>query len=245
MKRIVILHCGVMALLVFQSGCSNITVLRVQELKQVQAHVDSLKMELIALQERALKEQKKQNEMLRLIRAEQQVRFAELERNMSALAGNISESQERLSKIDEKTYEIKKRWEEKARLDSLTRISETAEIENLFEIAHNDFIAGRYDISLSGFQDLINRFPDSPQAEESYYWIAECHYVRRKYNDAERQYKDYIKNYGNGKKVCVALYKLGLIYEEMKKEKSKNMVWKKLINQCPDSDEAEGAKARM
>lgn len=244
MKRVIVFGC-LTALLLFQSNCSNITLLRIKELKEVQAHVDSLKMEMVALQEKVLKEQEKQGEMLRLIRADQQARFAELERSQSALAGNISESQDRLSKIDRKTHEIKKRWEEKARADSLTNAAQSAEIENLFEIAHNDFTAGRYKIALSGFQDMINKYPESPQAEESHYWLAECYYVQKKYDKAISGYKHYIKTYTNGLKVCVALFKAGLIYEKMNQKKACKMVWKKLITQCPNSEEAQAAKARM
>lgn len=234
-----------MALLLFYSGCANITLLRIEELKQVQAHVDSLKIEMTALQEKIIKEQKQQSEMLRLIRADQQVSFAEFERNLSALAGNISESQDRLSQIDKKTLEIKKRWEERAREDSLSEASKTAEIENLFEIALNDFTTGRYEIALNGFGDLIDKYPDSQQAEESYYWGAECFYVRKKYSEAAKRYKQYIKDFSNGSKICVALFKLGLIYEKKNQKKASKMVWTKLISQCPDSEEAQAAQARM
>lgn len=244
MKRIVFL-ISLSSFLFLQNGCTNITMLRVAELKQVQAHVDSLKNELVALQEKIIREQKQQSEMLRLIRADQQVRFAEFERSLSAVAGNVSESQARLSQIDQKTLEIKKRWEEKAREDSLSQATQTAEIENLFEIALNDFTVGRYEISLNGFEELINKFPDSPQAEKSRYWVAECFYVRKKYDKAAKLYKQYIKDYSNGSKICVALFKLGLIYGKKNQKKACNLVWTKLISQCPDSEEAQAAKARM
>lgn len=244
MKRIVI-YGFTIGLLLIQGSCTNITLLRTQELREVQSHVDSLKAEMAVLQERIIKEQKQQSEMLRLIRADQQVRFAEFERRLAALAGNISESQDRLSKIDRKTLEIKKRWEQKARVDSLSKAAEDAEIGNLYEIALNDFTAGRHEISMNGFHDLINRFPESSQAQEAHYWLPECYYVQGKYKNAAEGYKKYIKTYSNGPKVCVALYKLGLVYKKMKNKKACKMVWTKLINQCPDSEEAEAAKARM
>ncbi len=239
------LFIGPAVFLLLQAGCTNITMLRVAELKAVQARVDSLKMELTALQKEIITEQKQQSEMLRLIRADQQVRFAEFERGLSALAGNVSESQARLSRIDQKTLEIKKRWEEKAREDSLVQATQNAEIENLFDIARNDFTAGRYEISLNGFQELIDKFPESPRAEESRYWVAECYYVRKKYNEAAKRYKQYIKDYPEGIKICVTLFKLGLIYEKMGQKKACNLVWTKLIGQCPGSEEAQAAKARM
>ncbi len=243
MKRWIVC-AGTGAILLLGSGCTNLTVLRIEELKQVEAHVDTLKAELTALQEKMLLEQKGQTEMLRLIRADQQLRFAEFDRKLTALAGDVSESQARLSQIDQKTLEIKKRWEEKAREDSLSTANRTSELENLFSIALSDFNAGRYDISVGGFRDMIDKFPGSSQAEESVYWLAECSYVRDKYEDAAAGYKDYIKKYSSGSKICAALFKLGLVYEKLNQKKARDMVWAKLVNQCPNSEEAEAAKAQ-
>jgi tol-pal system protein YbgF len=227
------------------AGCSNITLLRIEELKQVQSHVDSLKMELSTLQDQIAKEQKQQGEMLRLIRADQQARFAQFEKEIAALNGNISESQARLSQIDEKTLEIKKRWDEKAYADSVAHTARNTEIENLFDIAIKDFTAGRYEIALTGFQELMTNYPDSKQAEDSRYWAAECYYVRKKYDEAMRLYKEYIKVFPTGTKSCVTLFKMGLIFEKQEQKKACNLVWTKLIDQCPDSEEAKAAKARM
>jgi TolA-binding protein len=236
---------GISAFLLMYSGCANITVLRVQEIKALEAHVDSLFKELHALQQKMMEEEKKQNEMLRLLRADQQVHFTEIERNVQALAGNVSESQDRLSKIDEKTREIKKRWEERARTDSVADANMSAEMENLFKIAYNDFIAGRYDVSFNGFQDLMIKFPDSQFAEQALYWSAECYYVQKKYEEAEKVYKEYLKKYKEGEKICVTLYKLGLVYDKRRKKKSRKIVWNKLLKQCPDSDEAKAVKRKM
>lgn len=236
---------GIFGLLLFYSGCANIAVLRVQEIKALETHVDSLFNEVHALQQKMIEEEKKQNELLRLLRADQQVHFTEIERNVQALAGNISESQDRLSQIDEKTREIKKRWEQQARSDSIAEVNKSAEIENLFKIAYNDFVAGRYEISFNGFKDLIDKFPESKYAEQALYWSGECFYVRKKYEKAEKAYKEYLKKYKEGEKICVTLYKLGLVYEKTKKKKSRTIVWNKLLKQCPTSEEAQAVKSKL
>ncbi len=230
---------------VLSMGCSHLTMLRTEELRQIQYKVDSLQTRVETSQQALREEQKRQSEMLRLIRADQQVRFAELERSVSTLAGSISESQYRLTKIDEKTQEIKKAWEEKARTDSLLSASQSAELDNLFEIAYGDFIAGRYEVATNGFQDIVQRFPESKKADLASYWIAEGHYAQRKYAEAEKAYKNYIKERPEGEKVCTALFKLGLVYDSLKKEQARSMVWQKLQTQCPDSEEAVAVEARM
>ncbi len=236
---------GLAASLVLQNGCAHLTVLRTEELRRVQAHVDSLNTQISGMQKEMLEEQKQQSEMIRLMRADQQVRFGEIERTIAALSGNISESQQRLNKIDEKTQAIKQRWEEKALADSLTKAQREAEIENLFEIAYGDFMAGRYDVALNGFRDLIEQFPESKRASEAAYWTAETYYVQKLHTEAEKSYMQYIKNYSDGNKLCAALFKLGLVYEAQQKDQSRKMVWDNLISKCPDSEEALAAQERM
>ena len=224
-------------------GCTNVSMIRVKELKEVQLHVDSLKIELTNLQKEIVVKQKKQEELLRLLRAEQQVNFQEIDRRLKILYGNISESQNKLSQISQKTHEIKKRWEEKVISDSLNSVEKSIEIQKIFDIALNDFTMGQYSIAFNGFTDITTKYPDSPHAEDSHYWIAECYYIQKKYAEASKKYKEYIKKYNNGSKVCVSLYKLGLIYKKMNQTKAMKLVWDKLIAQCPNSEEAQAVKS--
>jgi TolA-binding protein len=240
-----VLRIGIAALgLGLASGCTHITMLRVQELHQVQSHVDSLKTELALLQQQITEEQKKQSELMRSIRADQATRFSELERNLLALIGSNTEAQDRLTKIDEKTQEIKRRWEEQMRQDSSSTANKNAEVDNLFALGQQDFMAGRYDAALGAFQDILNRFPDAPTTEKAAYWTAECYYVKKVYDKAEIAYLSYIKTYKDGSKLCASLYKLGLVYDAMKKKKSQDMVWDKLLSQCPNTEEAQAVKSR-
>lgn len=245
MRQIITSGFCIAVVVLFTMGCTNITMLRIAELKQVQAHVDYLKNELAVLQERILVEQQKQSEVLRQMRADQQLRLAELERSVNALAGNVSESQDRLSKIDENQLEIKKRFQEKVRMDSLAEVSKRIEIEKTIEVALSDFNSGKYDLALTEFQNFLTKYPDAPQGEDAVYWTAECFYVTSKFPDAERGYKEYLNKYKDGKKACVALFKLGSVYEKMSKEKAKTLVWTKLLSQCPNTQEAEAVKTRM
>lgn len=244
MKRILKLITVVLAILCM-GGCSHITMLRTQELREVQTRVDSLHTELVSVHEKIEESQKTQIEMLRLLRADQQVRFNELDRKISAVEGNVSESHYKLSRIDEKTAEFKKQFEAKLIADSTSAGIQDSEIEKLFQIAKTDFNAGRYDIAKSGFEDLITQYPESNLVESAEYWIAESFYAKRDYNNAGKRYIEYIKKYPDGEKMSVTLYKLGLTYEKLNKVKSKNMVWKKLLDQYPESQEAKMVKVQM
>ena len=84
----------------------------------------------------------------------------------------------------------------------------------------SDFNAGRYDISLSGFTDLVSQFPESPLAQEAEYWIAECRYAKE-YAESEKEYLKYFKNILRVQR-CVFLYKLGLVYDKQEKQNQNN-----------------------
>jgi TolA-binding protein len=223
------------------SGCSYITVLRTKEMK---AQSDTLSMRIDSLNHEILAKQATQDELLRLIRADLQIRFNELEKRIGDLASGLSESQYRLSRLDEKTADFQKQFQAKLAAESLAVVSKNEETLKLFQIATSDFNAGRFDIAVSGFQDLLTRFPESDESQEALYWVAECTYAKKQYDDAEKGYLQYIKQYPQGPKVCVALYKLGLAYEKDEKSRSRDLVWKKLKDQCPDSEEAKLIKSR-
>lgn len=221
------------------------TMLRTKELREVGAGVDSLRNELVALQKIMYEEQKAQSELVRLMRADQQLRFGEIDRKVSEIASNLNENQFRISKIGETTAEFQKKFEARLAADSLAGSSRDAEIEKLFQIAMSDFNAGRYDVAVKGFQDLVGQFPESPSAQDAEYWLAECHYARRSWRAAEQAYVSYVKKYPQGARLCVALYKLGLAYEKQDKGKSRTMVWKKALEQCPDSPEIQTIRLQM
>ena len=225
-------------LLVNSWGCSRITLLRLEEIKAVEAKVDSTRLALTLVQDAIIKQQKEEFELIRLMRADQQLRFSELDQKVEAIAGNLSESQQRLSQIDKKTQEFKSKWEEKAKADSLVVKKQVDETAKFFQLASDDFNAKRYDLAISGFKDFKIRYGESPLVEEADYFVAESYFLQNAMPLAEESLMSYIKTYPQGKKICTALYRLGLVFENIKKEKSRDMVFKKLLAQCPDSEEA-------
>jgi TolA-binding protein len=231
--------------LLTETGCSSVTLLRIKELKEIEAHVDSLKAQIALQQEELLKEQKNQNELLRLMRADQQVRFDEIGQKITSLEGSISESKYRLSQIDKKTQEIQEQWKAKSIADSTAVTQKTTQMDKLYQIAYGDFMAGRFDLAASGFVDFIKRFPDSPATDDATYFYAECFYGKKDAEKAEVAFSDYIRKYREGKKVCAALYKLGLVFEVKKQFEKRKMVWQKLMTTCQNSDEAAIVKDRL
>ncbi|MFW5960686.1 MAG: hypothetical protein ACOCSE_06165, partial [Chitinivibrionales bacterium] len=147
------------AVLLFFSSCTHLTMLRTEELRAVQSEIDSLGTELKDLHNEIAESQTEQEKVLRVIRADQRKEFREINNKLEMLSGNLSESQSKISEITEKTREIKEKWEERNRQDSLREKNRKDEIQNLFDLALNDFTMGRYKMALDGFKNIIEKYP--------------------------------------------------------------------------------------
>ncbi|MCL2690191.1 MAG: outer membrane protein assembly factor BamD [Chitinispirillia bacterium] len=234
------------------SGCSHITVLRTQELKEIQDRVDTLHSKNINLhtklhekQEKLDEQMKTTSEMLRIMRAEQQMHFTNLDRKISAVENNIFENQSQLSNLKQSTAEVSRRLEQQIANAEEAANLRKLQLEKLFEIAMGDFNAGRYDLAIGGFRDLATQFPESAEAPEAEYWIAESYFAKRDFETAEKAYFEFVKKHADGPRYCVALYKLGLTYGHQNKMRSREMVWRNLLNRCADSPEAQAVQAQL
>jgi TolA-binding protein len=261
----VIVICGIAAIAMSATGCSHMPLL-FSTTKQLGNVQDTLKMELAAVQAKILEEQSKlmeeqakllaeqkaaleelriNNEMLRLMRADQSVNFSQLNSRVTAIERNLYENQTRLSALDQRTSEVNRQLQRRMVAEEDAETLRRQQIEKLLEIAMGDFNAGRYDLAINGFLDLTRLFPDTPQAAEAEYWIAESNFAKKDYAAAERLYFEFIKKYPNGPRACVSFYKLGLAYERQKKMQSRDVTWANLLERCPDSQEAQAVMTLM
>jgi len=214
------------------------------DIAALQAKIIEEQNRLLAEQNKLLAEQKMIIEMLMPMRAEQSIRFGEIDRKVSAILSGLSESQSRLSRLDQKTAEVNRRLGQIKASEEEAANQKTLQLEKLFEISMGDFNSGRYDLAITGFTDLTRQFPEASQVPDAEYWIAESHFAKKDYPTAEKAYMDFVKKYPDGQNSCVAFYKLGLAYENQEKVKSRDMVWKNLLDRCPDSQEAQAVKVQ-
>ena len=235
---------GMLSIVLLYTQCTNLTVLRTREIRKVNEHADSISLHFSQQLEQLFREQERLNELLRLVRADQQVRFNELIQTIDALKAALYDNQARLSKIDEKTYEMHKRWREQIVLDSLKNAAKNDELQKSYDAAFEDFSNGKYSTAIVKFENFVRNFAESPLIEEAVYWIGECYIADNSLSKAEQQFKLYMKQFPQGKKICESLYKLGLVYEKTKRDKAKSLVWEKLVTQCPESEYAKIVKNR-
>lgn len=231
MKKMTLLVTALL-LSIMLSSCKKMTILRTTEIDRiVTERTDSL----IAL-ERANHEALKDD--YKKYRIKQEDLLNKINEKIGRLLTNVDESNQRITAIMEKTGVLTKHWEERARKDSLDRAMAENDRIALFKSAMEAFQSGTYENAKESFELYMTEHPDSKEFEQALYWSAETYYALKEYESAEKGFINYYKNYKTGDLAAAALFKLGLVYEAQKKKKSKNMVWKQLLERFPDTREA-------
>jgi tol-pal system protein YbgF len=117
--------------------------------------------------------------------------------------------------------------------------------ETQYRAAYNDYLRGSYDLALAGFRQYLEAFPNTDLTDNAAYWIGECYYRQKKYQDAIRQFDLVTSQYPNSDKMASALLRKGYAYIELG-EQSKGVVQlQNVIRRFPRSDEANLAKQQL
>ncbi len=117
--------------------------------------------------------------------------------------------------------------------------------KKLYDAAYLDLTKGNYMLAISGFNQYLQSFPDTPLSDNALYWIGESYYAQTQYDKAITEFQKILQNYPDGDKVPAALYKIGLSYLELKDKKMGNQFLKRVMDEHPRSPEAKLAKDKL
>jgi tol-pal system protein YbgF len=94
-------------------------------------------------------------------------------------------------------------------------------------------------------RSYLRKYPDSPLSDNAQYWIGECYYAQRDFNNAILAYYDVTRRYPKGDRVCAAMLKQGLAFAELGDAADARIVLERLIQSHPDCEEAATARAKL
>jgi len=117
--------------------------------------------------------------------------------------------------------------------------------ENTYYTAYSDYMKKNYDLAIQGFQQFINLFPQNVLADNALYWIGECYYSQKMFDQAVATFSRLIDNYADGDKTAAATLKKGYALIEMGRESEGISVLRQLITQFPLSEEASLAQQKI
>jgi tol-pal system protein YbgF len=110
--------------------------------------------------------------------------------------------------------------------------------QDAYRMAYNDYLKGNYDLAVESFRLYRQQFPDSPLADNALYWIGECRFSQKRFDEAIDAFNEVILTYPEGDKVAAAHLKKGISYMELGKKEEALAAFKLLVAKYPLQEEA-------
>jgi len=117
--------------------------------------------------------------------------------------------------------------------------------QEAYSVAYNDYLKGNYDLAVDSFKLYRQQFPESPLADNALYWIGECRYSQRKFEEAIDAFDDLILTYPQGDKAAAAHLKKGLSFIELGRKPEALAALKLLVAKYPLEEEARIAQDKI
>ena len=114
-----------------------------------------------------------------------------------------------------------------------------------YAMAYNDFLRGNYDLAIESFKFYRQNFPASPLADNALYWIGECYYSQRKFEQAIDAFDEVILAYPQGDVVAAAFLKKGLSFVELGRTDEALATFRLLTAKYPLEEESRIAQDKI
>jgi TolA-binding protein len=259
MKKITL---GIVAIALSLMGCSQVTMLRTQEMKAVGTDVqvavlsnldssvqylsaqnDSLRAELDSVKSMLMLHKRMMAEITMLSRR----MGDESERNDSRQEEIIYRLDMLLGKSDKilaKKVVVSGAPQAPMSMDSLEREAEKlVEAEAMFNTARSDYHRGEYKLAYSGFKQVYEQMKTGELAENSLYWMALCLIDANQKDKAKKVLTSLSDAFPEGQKTCSAMFKLASLHAEDGEVDLQKQYLQKILNSknCATSAEFEQA----
>jgi tol-pal system protein YbgF len=153
---------------------------------------------------------------------------------------------QRLSRIEEhlkmEPAAAAAKSESKIRPESAVKVPSEEELYSKAKLA---FDQGNMPQSRRGFEDLIQRYPNSSNADNAQFWIGETFFREKAYEKSILEYQKVIEKYPKGNKVPSALLKQGHAFLALGDKVNSRLIFEELIRKYPQSAEAKAASEKL
>jgi tol-pal system protein YbgF len=154
-------------------------------------------------------------------------RVAELEKKLAMMSATSANTSVDTSK-DTGTNKV-----------ALTTAADTDASQAAYKKAFDQLMAGKYAEAGKLFKDYLDKYPDTDQTSNAYYWLGETQFVGRKFDLALKSFAQTVKL--EGPKASDALQKQGECYLELDKDKEAKAAFIEVKKRFPDSTAAKQA----
>ncbi len=114
-----------------------------------------------------------------------------------------------------------------------------------YKKAYDKYARGDLEGAKGEFRKFLEAYPKSKYAENAHFWLGECYFGQKKYEDAILEYDEVIKRFPKGNKVPDALFRQGMAFLEMKDTTNARLILKEVVRRFPQSDQATRARKKL
>ncbi len=115
--------------------------------------------------------------------------------------------------------------------------------EEAFKNAFDLFGKGDIEGAKTGFQRILQVHGKTKYAENAHYWLGECYFKEKKFEEAILEYEDVVKKKGN--KAPDAMFRQGMAFLEMKDTVNAKLILKEVVKRFPKSTQAALATKKL
>ncbi len=115
----------------------------------------------------------------------------------------------------------------------------------LYSQAYADFARGNYDLAVQGFTEYIKNYPGTDFTDNAQYWVGECLYGKKLYNEAIEAWNTLFRDYPSSDKLPDARVKKGMALERLGRRSQALVEYRFVIDRFPNSPAARIARERL
>ena len=164
--------------------------------------------------------------------------------SVSGLSEQIGATNQRIDRVSEQLAQLKKLVENLPKLPTFLEIT-PGNPDQLFAAAYGDYSKGNYDLAIDEFRSYVETYPSSEMADNAQYWIGECYYGKKKFNEAIAEFDKVMANFPKGDKVPAARFKKGMALLELGQTDAARAEFLALTKLYSKSNEAVLAKQQL
>ncbi|MDR4483264.1 MAG: tol-pal system protein YbgF [Nitrospirales bacterium] len=122
---------------------------------------------------------------------------------------------------------------------------DTRNAQVLYDRAMSLLRQGNFAEASTGFSTFLRTFADSPLASNAQYWLGECYYGERRFQEAIDEFERVFAFYPSSNKVPASLLKIAYSHMELRELPMARSVFQQLVRTHPQSPEAGKAYGRL
>ena len=108
----------------------------------------------------------------------------------------------------------------------------------IYTRAFGDYMSNRFDLAIEGFREVIQKYPDAPDAAQAQFQIGEAYFAQGKCREAIPEYQKLITTYKTSERLPEAYYAQGMCYLDLNQRPQAQRMFETVIKQFPNATQA-------